>query len=435
MRRRRVIVAHTVAALVTMLAPACTSRKHGQGDAVRLIHLMWGAPNEVEQVDRWIGEFHKRHPHIRVKNVHVPRNYSSKLTTMLVGGTPPDVAFCNQNDFSYFVRKEALLDLTPFIERDGHDLTGFYPRLIAAYQLDGRQCGIPRSCNTCTLYYNCNMFDAEGVEYPNAQWTWRDFTKAAKELTRDLDGDGRTDQYGCDIRFYPLMNLPVVWQHGGRLFSRDGTRFLLTDPKHHAANVRAYQMLLDIIHVHRCAPTMAFLQESGGGFITTFQKGVTAMYFSGQWQLIQLREVKDFRWNLAVLPSNNGQRANILQSTCYIIPKKSSHHAEAWELLKFVTSEYANRDIARMGRCIPPRRAVAESALFLQSEGLPEGLNLRAAIAPLEYAQPMVYGPESTLAYKAFQEEMERASLQLCPLEQAFQRAQRRVDEILAEAQ
>jgi len=400
---------------------------------VRVTHLMWGAPNEVQQVDRWLAEFHKRHPNIRVRNVHVPRNYSSKLITMFAGGTPPDVAFCNQSDFSYLVRKGALLDLTPFIQRDMYDLKAFYPRLIDAYRFHDGQYGIPRSCNTCTLYYNRDMFDAARIGYPNAGWTWSDFIDAAERLTRDLDGDGRIDQYGCDIRFTPFANLPVVWQHGGRLFNEDGTRFLLTDPRYYGGNLRAYELLLDMMYVHRCAPTAAFLRESGGGFITTFQKGVTAMYFSGQWQLIQLREVKRFRWDLSVLPSNNGKRANVLQSTCYMIPKSSRHHRAAWEVLKFVTSEYANRDIARMGRCIPPRRSVAESPAFLQSEGLPEGIHLRAAIAPLEYARPMVYGPSAALVYQTFQEEIERASLRLCSLDEAFARAQRRVDVILAE--
>jgi putative two-component system response regulator len=38
------------------------------------------------------------------------------------------------------------------------------------------------------------MFDAAGLTYPTASWTWEDVRAAAKKLTLDKNGDGKSEQ-------------------------------------------------------------------------------------------------------------------------------------------------------------------------------------------------------------------------------------------------
>ena len=40
------------------------------------------------------------------------------------------------------------------------------------------------------LYYNKDLFDAAGVEYPDGTWTWEDYDAAAAELTEGLAASG-----------------------------------------------------------------------------------------------------------------------------------------------------------------------------------------------------------------------------------------------------
>ena len=49
---------------------------------------------------------------------------------------------------------------------------------------------LPQNLSSLVVYYNRDLFDAAGVPYPEAGWTWAEFLDAAKALTRDIDGDG-----------------------------------------------------------------------------------------------------------------------------------------------------------------------------------------------------------------------------------------------------
>ncbi|MBZ0309811.1 MAG: extracellular solute-binding protein, partial [Anaerolineae bacterium] len=41
----------------------------------------------------------------------------------------------------------------------------------------------PVNWDTIAIFYNKDMFDAAGLEYPTAEWTWDDFAAAAEALT------------------------------------------------------------------------------------------------------------------------------------------------------------------------------------------------------------------------------------------------------------
>ncbi len=43
---------------------------------------------------------------------------------------------------------------------------------------------------TGALYYNKDVFEEYGVDYPTADWTYAEYLDAMKRLTRDRDGDG-----------------------------------------------------------------------------------------------------------------------------------------------------------------------------------------------------------------------------------------------------
>ena len=45
--------------------------------------------------------------------------------------------------------------------------------------------GLPWIAQPVVLYYNKDIFDEMGVEYPNPDWTWDDFKAAAIALTNE----------------------------------------------------------------------------------------------------------------------------------------------------------------------------------------------------------------------------------------------------------
>ena len=70
------------------------------------------------------------------------------------------------------------------------------------------------------VYYNKGLFDAAGVAYPTADWTWDSFMDTAKSLTTDSDSDGTTDQWGVVATDWPPAQM-FIWQAGGDVISDD----------------------------------------------------------------------------------------------------------------------------------------------------------------------------------------------------------------------
>ena len=53
--------------------------------------------------------------------------------------------------------------------------------LIESYSVDGTSYAVPTSFSNVVLYYNADLFDAAGIDYPTNDWTWEDEKEAAEK--------------------------------------------------------------------------------------------------------------------------------------------------------------------------------------------------------------------------------------------------------------
>ena len=67
------------------------------------------------------------------------------------------------------------------------------------------------------LYYNKDLFDAAGLDYPTADWTWADEKAAAEALTDEEAGVWGDHQ---PVSFYEYYK--ALAQNGGQFLSEDG---------------------------------------------------------------------------------------------------------------------------------------------------------------------------------------------------------------------
>jgi len=82
-------------------------------------------------------------------------------------------------------------DLTPYVtEEEKADLTDFQKQFI---EISGGIYRIPWWNGMSYMYYRKDLFENEGVSPPK---TWNELLEIGKRLTKDLDGDGRIDQWG-----------------------------------------------------------------------------------------------------------------------------------------------------------------------------------------------------------------------------------------------
>jgi len=63
-------------------------------DKAELVFTYWGSPQEQDAVKKMVENFNDQHDNISVKPQYVPNDgYEEKMTTMLAGGNPPDIAY------------------------------------------------------------------------------------------------------------------------------------------------------------------------------------------------------------------------------------------------------------------------------------------------------------------------------------------------------
>src|SRR5947199_4780432 len=115
-----------------------------------------------------------------------------------------------ENFFSY-QSAGALLDLsTQATKASGFRASVYYPRAYGVFQANGKQYGVPESFSDVLLFYNKDLFDAKGVSYPTASWTWSDELTAAQKLTDSSKGIWGDFQ---PIQFFEFYK--VLAQNGG----------------------------------------------------------------------------------------------------------------------------------------------------------------------------------------------------------------------------
>ena len=193
-----------------------------------------------ETLQKMYEAFHEEYPNITVEIETIAYNdYFTQLQTRVSGGTAPDCYELNIENFAAYANKGALAEIT------GVDFSGLDETSLNAFNVDGKQYGLPGKFSNVVLFYNKDLFDQAKIDYPTADWTQDDLQKAA-EAIRAL-GD---DIYGY---YQPLTYnefYKVVAQFGGSLLNADKTEFTINAPE----NVAAAQMMADRILVSNVQP-------------------------------------------------------------------------------------------------------------------------------------------------------------------------------------
>lgn len=333
------------------------------GDAVEITYMMWGSPEELAVWQQIVDDFEAANPNITVKvDVSDWDSYWNKLKTLYAGGTPPDVFAMDGPLYPDWASRGVLLDLQPYIDQSPGLLDGLYPNTLATYKFNGSYAGLPRDLQPIVLFYNKDMFDAAGVAYPTDQWTMTDLRAAAKQLTKDTDGDGKVDQWGfaTDLWDMELFWSEAIWGYGGTVISDDYTKTLIDDGKAD----EAWQLINGMMVEDKSMPDPAVSEEYGGD---PFASGVAAMTTIGHWTVPQYAQLA-FKWDVAPMPSGPAGRATSVNSAGFVIAKDSKHADASWEFVKYALGQAGQTRLTELGFAVPILKSVAESPVFLDQK-------------------------------------------------------------------
>lgn len=367
-----------------------------------------GGPADVKAAEDLKQAFERSHPGIHVKLEHIPdKQYYAKLLAMMAGNSAPDVFGLTSGTILPHVEKHTVLDLDPFVKDDPSlQMSDFFPKALESCRFGGRLYGMPMNFHAFALYYNKDLFDQAHVTYPDSTWDWSRLLTTARRLTKDTNGDGRTDQYGIVFDSWLGAVAPWIWQSGGDIFDNpvNPKRCTLTSE----ASLRALQFLTDLKLKEHVAPGASETTEQG--VVELFYAGRAAMY-PYLYVAGRMREyATGFEWDCAPLPKGPaGLRASWAGTGCYCINRKTRVPRDAWEFVKFATSKEGMKLDARNGIAIPARRSVAYSTAFLQPDKAPA--HKKVFFEALGYARLNPNLMEIPEFLTVFQDNMDRAFL------------------------
>ena len=372
-----------------LLFCGCGEKKQAniQGE-VTLVRLGWpgGGSNYQQLKDQIIPMFEKENPNIKIQLEYQPWDqFWTKLKTQIAAGDAPDFWLSDGVYVMEYAARGALKDLTEWVEKDFN--AEDYFTLDFAKDANGRIWGVPREIQTVALYYNKKMFDAAGVQYPDETWGWDTLLSESKKLTKDTNGDKRTDQYG----FWAANWISGGWfnfiyQNGGAIL--DSTRKKSRLNEHEA--IEAVEFMVDMIHKYKVSPTIE-ASSSVGGDNAIFQSNVVAMYPNNYAMSASFNKTEDFDYDVTVLPKGRVRAISYNANPFVINAKAAPEKAKAaWEFIKFFAgNESIQKMWAESGYGIPILKKVVYSKSFLESNTKPQ--NKSAFVKSLEegYALPM----------------------------------------------
>jgi multiple sugar transport system substrate-binding protein len=309
------------------VAPAAPSGDAAATESTTITYFTFSAaPDHLADLDQMVAAFEAANPGITVKVETAPFDqYFTKLQTLVAGGTAPDVFELNYENFVSYASKGVLMDLTEMAEASPETVDRYYPLAYKAFSLDGKQYGLPESFSNVVLFYNKELFDAAGVEYPAPEWTWAEELAAAEKLTNAEAGVW--GEYS-PIQFWELYK--TVAQNGCSVLSADRTEVTINQP----GCVEALTWMIDKINKYGISPTDAEMAGISDGDL--FKQGKLAMLRTGIWMFSSFADAP-FIWDIALEPGNT-QKAHHFFSNGVAISSATPNAEAAWKWAEFLTS-------------------------------------------------------------------------------------------------
>ncbi len=272
-------------------------------------------------LNEMIALFEKENPTIKVELQTIGyTDYFTQLQSKVVGGNAADLFELNYENFVSYASEGVL---SPMGDSLG-DVSGFNETALNAFNYNGEQFGIPDSFSNVVLFYNKDLFDRAGIDYPTSSWTWKDIETAGAKI-RALDDN--------IFGFYRPLTFNEFYkaaaQNSSSLIDVDAKKFTINTP----TNIKVAEEMASWQNETNIMPTEA--QMGGMGDWDLFKSERLGMLVTGIWAFNDFTTNCDFPWDISIEPGNT-QKACHFFSNAYVVSSDSKNKAAAIKLAKFL---------------------------------------------------------------------------------------------------
>ena len=304
-----------------------------------------------------VKEFNKANTVIEVESLYSGNAWTmrDKLLDAVAGKQPPDVSMIDQFWAAQLASTGAIIKMQTLIDGpDGIDKADVNKTAWMTATVDGEIWTMPYAMSNIVLYYNKDMFKAVGLDPNKPPTTWGELVDYAKKLTRDVNGDGKIDEWGLSFPITANTGtvyyyITFLWQAGGELYNADYTKAVFNSP----AGVEALQFWMDLVHKHGVVP----LAPPAEGFTV----GRIAMELASSSTLETRQGKCKFPIGVAHIPAGKNKVTGVGGNNLAIFKNTAAKEAAAWKFVKWMTSAEMNLKWSTMTGYTPLRDSVVNS--------------------------------------------------------------------------
>ncbi|HDP98656.1 MAG TPA: extracellular solute-binding protein [bacterium] len=313
--------------VLTMIVLSCS-----KSDQAKLPQIAVNIPANaqlMQSLKNRIDEFSARNA-IKIKLI--PFSGQEKLYAMIAAGSPPDIFYTNSVVRDRLAAEGHLVDLWQLARGDT-----FVSQVLPEFMARGASIdsGWYQFCDwtyTYGVYFNKQLFKKYNIPLPDSAWTWETMVDRAKKLTRDLNDNGRIDQYGIYIARHFVSALE---QMNGAVYPPNALLFSLPPQA-----IEAQQAYLDLMFEEKVMPELGYAQAQGMQGAQMLNTGRVAMIVEAVPNLDLIKSI-NVDWDVAPLPKMGDHPPRYFRSASggLSISATCDNPQAAWEVIKWLVTE------------------------------------------------------------------------------------------------
>ena len=367
-----------------------TSAAAAEKGSVTLVVSTWGAdPSEIKLDQDGFNSFTQKYPNIKIDYQPIPSNYDQKMQANVASGNVPDVFYVDQNMAQTYIPAGKLLNMSPYLKRDGINPSDYYPQLQHDFDCsDGTVFGIPKDFGTLGLVYNKTMFQKAGLNPPDSSWTWTDLQNAAQKLTTT---SGSSKVYGISTSADPARWMAFLYAAGGQVLSSDGK----TAQFNSQAGVDSAKFWSSF----RSAGTGVLPGDVGAGWNgDAFGNQKVAMTFEGGWMIPFMTEsFPNVQYGIGPMPkAPNGKSSDLLFTNAWGAYSGTKHPDAAAKLVEWMTGQTIETNVLKAGFALPTIKSIVNTQSDWLNQNTPLSQNTKQLLDNAQNGVSWFYGPPQT---------------------------------------
>jgi len=313
-------------------------------DVTTIRVALWDYSN-TEYYKTMIDGFKKANPGIDVEIVEFSAaEYSDLIVVKMAANEDYDVIFMKGlPEMAALINDGKLMALDELAE--GYDFAP-YGGTEKSLTVDGTLYGLPFRKDNNLIFYNKDLFDKAGVEYPQDGMTFEEYLDLAREMT---SGEGAEKVYGTHVH---------TWASNVYQYPRFVDEYVYNDASTWDALIPYYEGIL-ALQDEGCIQNYGALKSGNIHYSGVFYKQEAAMMQIGTWYINMLLEnvpnedqgIASFNWGVCSMPNDKGVTTeNVVGGlTPVAIGAYSKHPDEAWAFLTYITGAEGAQILAKTG--------------------------------------------------------------------------------------